>query len=50
MYMKTKDKYKKVARPLTRLATLATLSPRERAVDDVGFQHARIEGTKRECI
>jgi hypothetical protein len=37
-------------RPLTRLATLATLSPRERAVDGFVFRYAKIEGTKPECI
>jgi hypothetical protein len=37
-------------KPLTRLATLATLSPRERAVDGFVFRYAKIEGTKPECI
>jgi hypothetical protein len=50
MYVKTKDKVKKSSshdgkEPLTRLAALATLSPRERAVDDVCLRNARTVGT-----
>ncbi len=51
MSMKTKDKVKMSRNPdgkepLTWLATLATLSPKERAVDDVRSQYSKIVGTK----
>jgi hypothetical protein len=56
MSMKTKEEVKKVRKPLTRLATLATLSPGERAANEVWSrteamrENAKIEGAKPECL